>query len=228
MSQTEFRTGVLRPVEIYKEAWAIIRDQYWMIFAVTIVGLLIGSTIPVILVGPMVCGIYLVLFDRIAGRPIDFARLFKGFDYFIPGLIVALIITVPVIVLIVAMYVPMIFMAMAGPRMSEGELFAAIAGILAVELVVALVMVCLHTLLLFSFPLIVDRKLSAVDSIKVSARAVWGNLGGVAGLFGVSILVTMAGYLALCIGVYLAVPLIFAANAVAYRKIFPAEPEFGV
>jgi uncharacterized membrane protein len=47
----------------------------------------------------------------------------------------------------------------------------------------------------------------------------------VAGLFGVGILVAMVGYLALCVGVYLALPVLLMAMAVAYRKVFPVtEP----
>jgi hypothetical protein len=50
----------------------------------------------------------------------------------------------------------------------------------------------------------------------------------VAGLFGVGFVVALVGYLALCIGIYLALPLILASTAVAYRKIFPASPNFGI
>ncbi|MGD9564282.1 MAG: hypothetical protein AB7F88_17475 [Pyrinomonadaceae bacterium] len=226
MAYTEFRTDVLKPVEIYKEAWELIKGQYWMVFAVVLVGMIIGSAIPVVLIGPMVCGIYLVLFGLSSGEPVDFGRLFKGFDYFMPSLGLAVIITVPTFVLIFSVYIPMFLMAMAGPRMSESEMIAAIAGIVAVEIVIAIVMVCIHTLLLFSFPLIVDKKMGTVDSIKTSARAVWHNLSGVVGLFVVGFVVCLVGYLALCVGIYLAIPLVIAANMVAYRKVFPASPAF--
>ncbi|MBK9156156.1 MAG: hypothetical protein IPM25_18440 [Chloracidobacterium sp.] len=221
MQQTEFNVGVVKPVEAYKEAWEMIKDQFGLVLAVTLVGMLIGSAIPIVLIGPMMCGIYLVLLQKYEGSPVDFAQLFKGFDYFLPSLILSAIIMVPVFIVIFTMYIPMIVLTMAGPRMGQSELIATIAGILAVELVFAVIMVCLHTLLLFAFPLIVDKKMSAIESIKTSARAVWANLAGVAGLFGVGFLVAIVGYLMLCIGIYLVLPLIIAANVVAYRKIFP-------
>ncbi|MGD9589820.1 MAG: hypothetical protein AB7Q37_16715 [Pyrinomonadaceae bacterium] len=221
MQQTEFNVGVVKPVEAYKEAWEMIKDQFGLVLAVTLVGMLIGSAIPIVLIGPMMCGIYLVLLQKYEGSPVDFAQLFKGFDYFLPSLILSAIIMVPVFVVIFTMYIPMIFLTMAGPKMGQSELIATIAGILAVELIFAVIMVCLHTLLLFAFPLIVDKKMSAIESIKTSARAVWANLAGVAGLFGVGFLVAIVGYLMLCIGIYLVLPLIIAANVVAYRKIFP-------
>ena len=76
-------------------------------------------------------------------------------------------------------------------------------------------------LLIFSFPLIVDRNLGAVKAMTTSARAVFKNLGGVAGLIGVNFVLVICGYLALCVGVYLVIPIIIAANIVAYRKVFP-------
>jgi len=223
MQQTEFNVGVVKPIEAYKEAWEMIKDQFGLVLAVTLVGMLIGSAVPIVLIGPMMCGIYLVLLQKYEGIPVDFAQLFKGFDHFLPSLILSAIIMVPVFIVIFTMYIPMIFITMAGPRMNETELIATIAGILAVELVFAIVMVCLHTLLIFSFPLIVDKEMSAIESIKTSARAVWANLAGVAGLFGVGFVVAIIGYLMLCIGIYLVLPLIIAANVVAYRKIFPGN-----
>ena len=222
MTVPEFKTGVIRPVEVYKEAWAIMKDDFWLIFAITLVGMLIGSVVPVVLVGPMMCGIYLCLLDKIDGRKPSFDRLFKGFNYFMPGLIVALVVMVPLIVFIIAIYVPLIAIAVAGQAMSEDAVLPFIAGVLLMELVVAVVMTIFHSLLIFAFPLIVDRGLSGIEAVKLSARAVWANRSGVAGLFCVGILVAIVGYLALCIGIYIALPVLIMAMAVAYRKIFPA------
>ncbi len=221
MLPTEFQTGVIKPIEIYKESWELIKDQYWLVFAVTLVGMLIGSAVPIFLIGPMMCGIYLCLFQKIDGRPLNFETLFKGFEYFVPSLIVAVVIMVPILLLLITVYIPMIGMAIAGPRMRESEMIPFFIGIFIFELIVAVIMVCFHTLLMFAFPLIVDRKLSGLQAMKVSGKAVWNNLAGVAGLFGVSFLVGIVGYLALCVGFYLVIPLIFTSNAVAFRKIFP-------
>lgn len=221
MQNTEFRTGVIKPVEVYKEAWELIKDQYWIIFAVVLVGLLIGGAVPIVLVGPMVCGIYLVLFNKFEGKEVDFGLLFKGFDYFLPSLILAVIVTVPTLIMVFAIYIPMVGIAMAGPRLGETELIAFIAVTVVIELIFAVIMVCIHTLLMFSFPLIVDKKLPVLQAMKTSARAVWANMGGVVGMFAVGFVVCIVGYLLLCIGIYLVIPLVIAANALAYRKVFP-------
>ena len=83
-------------------------------------------------------------------------------------------------------------------------------------------MVCFHKLLMFSFPLIVDRNLGAFAAMSLSARAVWNNLGGVAGLYGVGFVLSLAGMLAFCVGIYFVIPIIIAGNVLAYRKVFPA------
>lgn len=222
MQNTEFRTGVIKPVEVYKEAWELIKDQYWIIFAVVLVGLLIGGAVPIVLVGPMVCGIYLVLFNKFEGKEVDFGLLFKGFDYFLPSLILAVIVTVPTLIMVFAIYIPMVGIAMAGPRMGETELIAFIAVTIVIELIFAVIMVCIHTLLMFAFPLIVDKKLPVLQAMKTSARAVWANMGGVVGMFAVGFVVCIVGYMLLCVGIYLVIPLVIAANALAYRKVFPA------
>ncbi len=41
--QSDFRVGVIKPVECIKEGWALIKDQYWLFFGLTIVTMLLGG-----------------------------------------------------------------------------------------------------------------------------------------------------------------------------------------
>lgn len=223
MQNTEFNIGVIRPVEVYKEAWEIIKADYWMVFAVDIVGIIIAGAVPLVLVGPMMCGIYMVMLGKMEGKPVDFQKLFKGFDFFLPSLLLTVIILLPFILLLLIFYIPIIAMTIIGDRMNESELMIFIIALVAVELVVGFLMVCIHSLLLFAYPLMADKKLSAIECIKLSARACWGNIGGIVGMMGVGFVVCIIGYLMLCIGIYLVMPLIMMATAVAYRKVFPAN-----
>jgi hypothetical protein len=222
MSPLEFRTGVIRPVECYKEGWELIKDQYWLMLAVTVVGVIIGGATLYIGLGAMLCGIYYCYFQKIDGRQVIFDGLFKGFGYFVPGLIVILVIMVPTIVVMAGIYFPFIMAAIMGSKLSEDELMILLSGTFLVELIFSVLMVCIHTLLMFSFPLIVDRNLSAWQAMKTSARAVMKNLGGAVGLFAVGFVLSLAGYLLLCVGIYLVIPILIAGNIVAYRKIFPS------
>jgi uncharacterized membrane protein len=223
MENLEFRTGVLRPIEIYKEAWEIMKGEFWMIFGVTLLGMLIGGILPLILTGPMMCGIYMCLLDKIDGRPVAFDKLFKGFDYFVAGLIVTLFVMIPTLIFIFAIYIPMIGVAIAGPQMDQTALLAFLVATIVVELIIAIVMIFIHSLIIFAFPLIVDRKQSGIQAVKTSAKAVWGNLAGIAGLFGVGFVVCFIGFLLFCVGIYLAMPIVMMSTAVAYRKVFPVQ-----
>ena len=67
----EIRSGVIRPVEVYKEAWSMIKGQFWMVFAVTFVGMMMAGIIPIIIAGPMIAGIFIVMFAVVDGGRAD-------------------------------------------------------------------------------------------------------------------------------------------------------------
>jgi hypothetical protein len=61
----EIQTGVIRPVECMKEGWELIKQDYWIFFAITLVGFLIGGISMYILVGAMFCGIFYCYLQKI-------------------------------------------------------------------------------------------------------------------------------------------------------------------
>src|SRR2546425_757396 len=92
---TSFNSGVVSPVECLNAGWAAIKDRYWLFLGMTLVATLIGGAVPIVLIGPMMCGLYMCLLAKMRGESIEFGLLFKGFDYFVPGLVAAAIQTVP-------------------------------------------------------------------------------------------------------------------------------------
>lgn len=229
MATVPFRRGVIRPIECVKEGFALIKNDYWLLFAIWLVGALIGSITLMIAAGAMTCGTFYCYLRKIDGEPVRFDDLWKGMGWFVPGLVVMLVFVVPMIVVYAVIYVPIVLSAVMGTRLSQDELMGLLIGAFLVDLVLIVIMVCVHTLLIFALPLIVDRDLGAWKAMTTSARAVFGNLGGVAGLFGVNFLLVLAGQLALCIGTYFVLPIVIAGTLVGYRKIFPreADPSFG-
>ena len=221
MQDPEIVTGKVKPVECFKEGWELIKDEYWMLFAVTLVGALIGGITMYILFGAMICGIFFVYLRKIDGGRVVFDDLWKGFNWWLPGLVVTLFIVVPMFAVYLILYLPFLMALVMGSNLSQDELFGLLAGAAVLDLVVIVVMVCVHTLLMFSFPLIVDRGLGAIGAMRTSARAVLKNLAGVAGLLALNFGIVMLGQLALCVGVYFVIPIVVAGNVVAYRKIFP-------
>ena len=219
---TNFQVKVIRPVECFKEGWELIKADYFLLFAITLLGAMIGGISLYILIGAMVCGIYGCYLRKIDGKPVSLDDLWKGFAYFVPSLLVTILIVVPLIVMVGILYFPLIAAMVLGSKLSPDELLSLFLGSLAIDIIVSIVMVCFHTLLLFSFLLIVDRKLSGFQAVLTSAKAVWGNLGGVAGIFGVGFVLALIGAMACGVGIYFVIPIIFAGYTVAYRKIFPA------
>lgn len=231
---TTFNRGVVNPVECLKAGWALIKEQYWLFLGITAVGLLIGSLGPMaILLGPMMCGIYLCLFARLRGEPVSFELLFKGFDYFAQSVIATLIQVVPVMLLLLPIYIIFfaLFMSkMNNPRMRRrgaqvdpSELYPLFAGMFVVVLIVVLIGALIGAFFIFTYPLIVERRLAALDAVKTSIRAVMGNLGGVLGLLALNMLLGFAGMLLCYVGAFLVMPIGLAAWAVAYKQVFPAN-----
>lgn len=221
MNNTEFRTGVIRPVECVKEAFELIKPDYWLLFGITLLGCLIGGVTLYILLGAMMCGIYYAYLRRIDGFPASLDDLWKGFQWFGPGLVVVLFMVAPMIAVYAVLYIPLIAMGMMGGRLSESEAIPLFIAVGIVDLILIFLMICFHTLMMFAIPLIIDRNLGAIKAMTTSARAVMKNLGGIVGLILVNMGLVFVGYLALCIGVYFAIPIIFAGNMLAYRKVFP-------
>jgi len=221
MEPTEFRTGTIKPIECAKEAWAIIKPNYWLLFATCVVGIWISGVTLYILLGAMFCGIFVTLLKAVDGRQPEFPDLFKGFRYFGPGFVVMLFFAVPLLAVYSVIYGPVIYAIYTDPGMSNEKLMALMTGSLIIDLVLVLAVVCFHTLLVFAFPLVIDRGFGPVRALVTSTKAVWANLNGVVGVIVVQMALSFLGGLLLCFGIYFVVPVIFAVYAVAYRKVFP-------
>ena len=223
-----FNRGAIRPIECYKAAWETIKSDYWLFLGITFVGMLIGGAIPVVIMGPMMCGVHMCVLKKMRGEPVAFDQLFKGFDYFVPSLIATLIQTVPLLVILVPTYVVgvVLFVLTAQPgRGGESPnlglfflfYFAAIAAVVVLGMLVT-------SLFQFSYQLIVEHKLSGLEACKTSARAAMANYGGVLGLMLLNLLTGVLGVLACYVGAIAVLPISFAAFDVAYRQVFPDPP----
>ena len=225
---TDFRTGVIKPVECLKEGWALIKDQYWLFFGLTIVAMLLGGAVPIVLMGPMMVGLFLCLFEKQGRRPFEFGLLFKGFDQFVPGLIVTAIKVVPILIIVLPFYFIMFATMMATmPRgqASPDEMSRFLISFYSIEmifvLVVMVVSIGVEIFFMFAYPLVADRKMSGLDAVKLSIKAGKANFGGMLGLLVLNALLGFAGILLCFVGAYLYLPIAFASQAVAYRRVFP-------
>ena len=225
--QPVFRRNAVEPIECINRAWALVKDQYWLFVGMVAVAILIGSAIPLgILMGPMMCGLFLTFFKLRRGEPIEFGTLFKGFEYLGQSIVATLIHVVPIICLVVGAYVLFyVFFLFAMLSQTNGEPNS--GAMLLVFLVYAVFWIAIIGLIMFLsigfmfvYPLIVDRGLTGLDAIKMSFRGAFANFWGLLGMVFLNFLLSIVGLLMCIIGVYFVLPISYAAMAVAYEQIF--------
>lgn len=222
----QFNRGVIRPVECLKAGHELIRSQYWLFVGISAVGMIIAGVVPLgILMGPMMCGVYLTLFKQRRGQRIEFGDLFKGFDYFGESLIAALLHMVPIFIVLVPtyiiFYISMFAMMAASGGGSEPGLVLGFFGFWAIIwLVLIAILILISVAFTFAYPLIVDRRLGGFDAIKLSMKAAMANFWGLLGMILLSSLLTFCGVLLCYVGAFLVMPITFGAIAVAYEQVF--------
>ncbi len=224
----EFNRGVVRPLECLRAGWDLIKGQYWLFFGLSLVAMLVGSAVPLgILIGPMMCGLYMILLRRQRGEPVAFDMLFKGFDVFVDSLIATLIQVVPMLLIIVPTYVisiALFYTSFKPERRGEmPDLFPIFALFGTVFLVIMVCSIIIGVFCAFTYPLIVDRRLSGMNAVKTSIKAAAANFGGVLGLMLLMMGLSFLGLLLCYVGAFFVLPLHFAALSIAYRRVFPSE-----
>lgn len=228
INEGEFKRNAVEPIECIKAGWNLIRSQYWLFLGIILVGVMIGSLVPLgILLGPMMCGIYLALFKTRRGEPIEFGVLFKGFDYFGDAVVATLIHMVPIVVIVVPayiiFYVGFILTMVASGRNGDPDPsallgFLALYGIFIIVIVVLVIL--LSVIFIFAYPLIVVRRLSGLEAVKLSIRAGLANFWRVLGLLLLLSLMTFAGVICCYVGAIFVMPITYAALAIAYEQVF--------
>jgi|SRR5882724_5237925 len=223
--EIEFRRKAVAPVECIKSGWNLIKNQYWLFVGLSVVGVLIGSVVPFgILLGPMMCGIYLALFKIRREQPVEFNDLFKGFDYFGDSLIATLLHLVPILVIFVPSYIVFyigLFFVM--PRNGEPDpsaMFSFFGIFVVFWIVMVAILIIVSVGFTFAYPLIVDRHLSGLNAVKLSIRAGMANFWPLLGMLLLNGLFSFVGVLFCYVGVFLVLPITFAAIATAYEQVF--------
>jgi len=220
----------LSPFELLSEGFDLVRDQYWLFVGICAVGLILGGTIPLVLIGAMMCGIYLSLFAQMRQEPVKFEMLFRGFDHFVESLIASLVLFAIAMVLIVPLYfvlVALIFMlaGTAGDSSAAGLGALFIFGV--IYSVILLIFFAIGAVFLFTYPLIVDRGMKGIDALKASMAAFRANPVGILLLVLVSGILSGFATLFCYLPLFLVAPITFGAVAVACRRVFPEAAAVG-
>lgn len=224
--QIPYRRNAVEPIQCITAAWELVKGQYWLFVGMCVVAMLIGSAVPAgILLGPLMCGLYVAFFKLRRGEPIEFAMLFKGFDYFGPSVVATLLHAVPIIAFVLGIYfffyVSLVLTIIAqGDEPNPVALLGVFAMLLLFFAVVFVVIILISVGFTFAYPLIVDRKLKGLDAVKLSFKAAMGNFWGLLGMVVLTGLMNVAGVMACYVGMFLVLPITYASIAAAYERVF--------
>ncbi len=219
------RKVAIGPFDCYSQGKNLLGDQYMTFVGITFVGLFISGLIPLILIGPMYAGMALCLLMQASRRRFDFNTLFKGFDYFGPTLIVHLL---TMVITFVAM-IPIFIFGFGGMMLmglgEQNAVFILLAiPVLGIAFICYMLLIfCIFPITFFATILVVEKRMDPMASVKAAMDGVMKNLMGIIGLGFVGSLFMSLGIMLCCIGVYFVIPIYFAANFVAYQKIFGAS-----
>ena len=217
--------------------WNLLKPKYWMYFGMTLLMIFGISCIPCVnflLLGPITGGVYYVVLRDMRGEPVDFTMMFKGFQKFVPLMVIGLLQSIPAIFSQALDVTIRISDAVLKVREAQRDVnfyqasssdFWLAGGMLAIVIVVCIVFLLVSmawaVTCTFAIPLAMEHDLGPIEAIKLSARGAWSNLGGLIVLFILEVLLTFAGALAFCIGILFVLPLCYVAWAFAYRQVFP-------
>ena len=234
MNNIQYVSGAINPGDCIGGAWSLVTRRFGLYLGVGILVLILIGCIPVvgsILFGPIMGGFYYLVLRDARDEPVDFGMLFKGFEKFLPLMLAGLIQTAPSIIATILQYT-VDFARIAGGAARGGDANfyqtpsdAALAGL---SLGLVMIIVALSILgaiwsvaLSFAVPLVLEHDLPVIDALLTSAKAAFSNVGGLIVLIILEVLVGILGVIALCVGVFVAIPVIYAANVLAYRMVFP-------
>ena len=208
------------------DAMTLMGDQYMLFVGICFVAMLVGSLVPFyVLFGPMIAGIHICFNHRAIGGVTKFDHLFKGFDFFLPTFIAILIVILIVLLVVLPLFgaVALAFGVLVSSAEGNDEFIGAamLFGFLPTIILMSIASIMLYVPFLFTFALIVDRRMQAWDAIKLSwsgaKKNFWGLCGFLITFWFLSILCAIMCY----IPFFFLMPVQFGVLYLVYRDIFP-------
>ena len=202
-----------------------------LVFVVqTVAGMIpfLGILSSLLLNGVFVGGLYYYYLGKLRGEPREVADAFAGFTRALVPLMLATLLTSVIMIALVGVFsAPLFFyfikMAMQGanhisafPEFSPLALIGFCVG--------GLIMIYLSVSWVFTFPLIIDQGLGPWTAMEVSRRLVGRQWFRVFALLFLGGILAVLGLIALFIGVFFTLPIIFCVVACAYEHICRPPP----
>lgn len=181
--------------DVLTRAFELYKINMGLLILVHLVAGLLALVTFGILAGPLYAGVSIImlnLYDQKEPKPVT-GDLFKGFDYFLPAFLLFLVIAA--VMILVSM--------VTGP-------LSTIAGL------------AVGTVTMFSYFLIVERKLDFWPAVVESFNMVKTNFWVYLGLYVIGSIIAGLGLIACCIGVIVTAPYLSCVQVIAYRETKPA------
>ncbi len=229
MQNISFFKGAIDAGGCVSNAWNLVKENYWPYFGGCLVAYLIITCVPCLnffMAGPIMGGIYFLFLRGMQGEPVDFSMAFKGFEKFVPLMVVGLIQFLPNIIFTVLQYsidFSQVILQNSGNGNASADAIVGALGIVSLILVFVSFIFSIAWWISFWFvvPIVMENDIDVTDAIKLSIKAGWSNFGGLLLLAIISGLLGILGVVALCIGLLFVMPIIYGASAFAYRQVFP-------
>src|SRR5438067_1329417 len=103
----QFNRGAINAGECVSTAWEMVKSKYGMYLGISLIAILMTSCIPclnIFLLGPVMGGIFYVGLRDMKGEPIEFGMMFKGFENFVPLMVIGLIQSIPGVISQIVQY----------------------------------------------------------------------------------------------------------------------------
>lgn len=233
----QFYRSAIDATGCISNAWELVKPNYGMYLGISLLAMVAVSCIPclnIFLVGPITGGVYFVALQQMRGESVDFSMMFKGFEKFVPLMVIGLIQSIPGLIgqgLNYSLRIgDAVIQGAQGPRsvdyyQSPDPSIYLAGGMLVIIIIVSIIAILFSIAwgitFAFAIPIAMEQDIGAIDAIKLSAKAGWSNIGGIIVLAILLGLISLGGVLVLCIGFFLVLPVIYVAWAFAYRQVFP-------
>ncbi len=237
MMNVQFVPSAIDAGGCVSNAWNLLKQNYGLYLGISLIAIILTGCIPCLnlfLIGPVMGGVFFVVLRDMRGEPVDFGMMFKGFEKFVPLMVIGLIQSIPgVIAQILRFSLNIGQLGLNGGRNGDFQFFQssdkdfALAGGMAVIIIIGTIIFIVVAIIwwavfFFAIPLAMENDIGPIEAIKLSAQAAMSNIGGLIVLMIFQMLIALLGVLMICLGIFLfSIPLIFLANAFAYRQVFP-------
>ncbi len=177
--------------KIIEKAFRIYKQHFTVLFVSHLLAILVSTFTAGLLAGPMLAGLVIIILSILDQKtPPQPGDVFQGFNFFLPAFL--------------------LYLCILGAGFLLGLLFnglASIAGLL------------IGTITMFSIFLVVDKKQDFWPAIMGSYEIVKSRFFIFLGLYLIGSLISAAGLIACCVGIFLTAPMMTCMIAIVYRGL---------